>query len=97
MFLYACSGSIIYLEQECSEGNVRLVDGSTAGDGQVQICIGGLWGSVCNDRWDTRDAQVVCRQLLFDGRKTFQFNNDRDNGYPLYPSILPITTSRLFR
>ena len=46
---------------ECNETDVRLVDGRTANDGRVQICYYGVWGSVCDDSWDERDAQVVCR------------------------------------
>ena len=42
---------------------LRLVDGNTPDDGRVEICIGGFWGSVCDGRWDARDATVVCRQL----------------------------------
>ena len=35
----------------------------------MEICLNGVWGSVCDDGWDAIDASVVCQQLGYDGGK----------------------------
>ncbi|PVD22189.1 hypothetical protein C0Q70_17994 [Pomacea canaliculata] len=42
---------------------VRLVGGSNAYEGTVEIFYNGQWGSICDDDWSGADAAVVCRML----------------------------------
>ena len=53
----------IFIGGQCSEYDVRLVDGVSGNEGRVEVCVSGGWGTVCDDGWDTTDATVVCRQL----------------------------------
>ena len=53
----------IPLVGNCSTGDVRLFNGSDKYEGTVQICIGGVWGTVCDRFWSESDGRVVCRQL----------------------------------
>jgi len=40
----------------------RLVNG-TATSGRVEVNLAGVWGSVCDDKFDANAAKVVCRAL----------------------------------
>ena len=54
---------VICANANCTEGQVRLVNGVVSNEGRVEVCYFGVWGTVCDDSWGANDAMVVCRQL----------------------------------
>lgn len=67
------TAELICIARECNETDIKLVDGQKDYDGRVQACLGGLWGSICQHKWDYLDAKVVCRQLGYDGSMFFVY------------------------
>ena len=59
----------------CYDGDVRLVNGSQPHEGRVEVCFSETWGTVCNhidrggDKWNSSEADVVCRQLGYTGAR----------------------------
>ena len=45
---------------------MRLQDGTYTSNGRVELCLNGVWGSICNKSWDHVDAGVICKQLGYD-------------------------------
>ena len=52
-------------------GDLRLVDGTLTTEdgrpceGRLEIYYDGAWGTICDDYWTTREADVACRALGF--------------------------------
>ena len=51
------------MNSSCTEGQVRLADGSTAYEGRVEVCRSGVWVAIYDSGWSYNNALVVCRQL----------------------------------
>jgi len=56
----------------CNDSDVRLVGGTDVTTGRVDYCINNAWGTVCNNRFGTNEAIVICRQLGFSQKSEFK-------------------------
>ena len=66
--IYYCISTFSYVHTTDScphNGNIHLVgpSGPNTVEGRVEYCSNGLWGTISNSGFDTRDGEVVCRQL----------------------------------
>ena len=56
---------IIIALDYCQDGDIRI-SGDIDQDGKLEVCVDGIWGTVCSSGWITASAGVVCRQLGYD-------------------------------
>uniref|UniRef100_A0A8C4RTA2 Scavenger receptor class A member 5 n=1 Tax=Erpetoichthys calabaricus TaxID=27687 RepID=A0A8C4RTA2_ERPCA len=70
------------LHLSTTDAVVRLVNGSSPYEGRVEVFYDKSWGTVCDDGWDKKDGDVICRMLGFKGakevHKTARFGQGKD-------------------
>ena len=43
------------------------MNGTLAQEGRVEVCLSGIWGSVCQYGFGQSDAYVICKELGYNG------------------------------
>ena len=58
-----CLIMIFFAVDSSPNVQVRLVGSTNQNEGRVEVSYYGVWGTICDDRWDHEDAAVVCKML----------------------------------
>lgn len=67
VFLFTHTHFFFVITAICTQGDIRLVGGSTEYEGRIELCNNNAWGTICDDSFATNDANVACRQLGLSG------------------------------
>jgi deleted-in-malignant-brain-tumors protein 1 len=62
-----CNVSLFFSDLRLDD-RVRLVGGVNDYIGRIKFQYLGIWGSVCDGKFDSRDAEVVCREIGLQGK-----------------------------
>ena len=67
LFPYWRVNNLLYIPAaNCTDGQVRLVDGATDVEGRVEICFSRRWGTISGDGWTQTESTVVCNDLGYE-------------------------------
>ena len=65
--VYTCNRDLVYIgTSTCKHGDIQLTGGEKEGEGRVEVCYNGVWGTVCANGWDETAETLVCDQLGYD-------------------------------
>ena len=61
------------MNDNCTHGDLRIAsrsddESALSSEGRLEICVNGVWGTICDLKYGTRDATVACKQLGYDGQ-----------------------------
>lgn len=70
-------------EDSPARGDLRIA-GGTSSRGRLEVFLDAQWGTVCDDEFDNREAQVACRQM--------GFSNGTDDTTGIYTHWSPAET-----
>lgn len=51
------------VEDNCTDGDIRLRDGGNALEGRVEICYNRAWGTICHRGFGDSEAEIICNEL----------------------------------
>ena len=60
---------------QCSDGAVRLVGGRIEQEGRVEVCLKGIWGSVCRSQFSDIELYIMCSYLGYHGNSESNADN----------------------
>lgn len=65
-YTYMCiisTDNSITVGDNCTDGEIRLVNGTNPLEGRVEICFNRAWGTICSNGFGEAEAEVVCTQI----------------------------------
>ncbi|ESO85668.1 hypothetical protein LOTGIDRAFT_155161 [Lottia gigantea] len=76
--------AVVYCNQGDEEADGVEEEVRITGSGEVQVFLNGIWGNICTDTWDNRDAAVACRESGYTNGRAY--DNYLDNELPVWIS-----------
>ena len=68
---YYFSFSLLIIGSECTNGDVRLVNGATPAQGRAEYCYEGFWYPLC--QMSSYTALMICKHMGYNGTGKYCF------------------------